>query len=403
MYDLVYNDGKNLPEGKVWTIGRNGQKKEVSAEYVIQKYIERKVEQGEFIASMKAIADSPVAEPILDILGAVTPHKKKLGSIGGVVTPIVSMSDSGTIKFCMEVDLKTAKSTALNDVGAILGEGTDMELALDLDTGKGHFEVTGDHTVLSGKVTGGAKIIKGKMKAIAGLFRKDRKTTKAGQNGTNVPDYNKDSSIGGKDSNKAPEESWGDYFQKIADSYMDAENLKDRTWLGKNFQKAIGSQFGAMAETAKSSGVEATWRVALGFDMNWDGSGTGDASIPPVGCDDDCAAGQFEEDPWSATIEADIRVAAYTKIYGNEHRVQGGVGVSGTIDGNGKITVAANLKAQHIKNGFASTWKASAKAYGGGGGPTGFTATTGVSEALQDGAFARAPNGAPLKVVERPS
>ena len=49
-----------------------------------------------------------------------------------------------------------------------------------------------------------------------------------------------------------------------------------------------------------------------------------------------------------------------------------------------------------------TTHKTSAKVYGGGGGPTGVSATNSVSEAMQDSAFARAPNGALSKVAGRP-
>ena len=51
---LVEMDGIGLDrETKVWTVGRNGQKKEVSEEYVIEKYLERKAANGEFIETMK--------------------------------------------------------------------------------------------------------------------------------------------------------------------------------------------------------------------------------------------------------------------------------------------------------------------------------------------------------------
>ena len=115
-----------------------------------------------------------------------------------------------------------------------------------------------------------------------------------------------------------------------------------------------------------------------------------------------CAAGEFEEDPWSISVEAGVNVAAKTKILGNEYKVQGGVSVSAMIDSNGKIEVGANAKLQHSKAGHMTTYKSSAKVYGGGGGPTGTSVTTSVSEALQDSAFARAPSGALLNVVERP-
>ena len=56
-------------------------------------------------------------------------------------------------------------------MGDTLGKGTNIELAMDLDSGKGHLEFGGN----------GANVITGKLKAIAGLFRKDRKSTKSSQ------------------------------------------------------------------------------------------------------------------------------------------------------------------------------------------------------------------------------
>ena len=51
--DLVLNGGANLPPDHKWTVGRNGQKKEISEAEVIAKYLERKAENGEFIETMK--------------------------------------------------------------------------------------------------------------------------------------------------------------------------------------------------------------------------------------------------------------------------------------------------------------------------------------------------------------
>ena len=107
--DLVLNGGANLPPDHKWTVGRNGQKKEISEAEVIVKYLERKAANGEFIETMKALSDGPVTGPLLDALGALTPHRGKIGKKGGVFSAQISYSDHGAVKFCVEADLKDRK------------------------------------------------------------------------------------------------------------------------------------------------------------------------------------------------------------------------------------------------------------------------------------------------------
>ncbi|MEC7232856.1 MAG: hypothetical protein VXW31_07955, partial [Planctomycetota bacterium] len=167
---------------------------------------------------------------------------------------------------------------------------------MDLDTSRGHLEIGGN----------GANVITGKLKAVAGLFRKDRKTTKSSQHGSTIADI-EDGTMTLGNRKKDEKETWGAYFARKSYEYLDEDNLTNRTWIGKKLQKGVGNTIGGLARITGDTGVEATWRVAAGWDINLDGSGT---------CDDDCAAGTFEEDPWSLSIEAQANLAAYTKIYG---------------------------------------------------------------------------------------
>ena len=282
----------------------------------------------------------------------------------------------------MEADLKDRKQKHMKAAGDLLGKGTTFEVSMDLDTGMGHAE-------LGGK---GANVITGKLKAVVGLFRKEAKTTKVGQHGGTIADIEEGTFVLG-DRQKDEDKTWSEWLSEKSASYLSPENLNGRWQGSQTLQKAMGNTLGALSDFTGNTGVEATWRVALAWDLNFDGSGS---------CDDDCAAGSFEEDTWSVSIEAQANLAAHTKIFGSEHKVQGGVSAAAEVDGNGKVTFSANAKAQHSQDSHMTTWKSSAKVYGGGGGPTGVSATNSVSEAMQDSAFARAPNGALSKVAGRP-
>ena len=242
-----------------------------------------------------------------------------------------------THRHSVEADLKDRKAKSLAKSGNKSGKGTSFEVSMDLDTGKGHLEMGGT----------GANMVTGKLKAVVGLFRNARASTKAGQTATSIPDLEKGSFVLG-DQAKDDDGSWSDWLAAKAGEIMTEENLADKNWLGKITHKAAGNTLGGLANfgqyLTQDTGVEATWRVAAAWDLNLDGSGT---------CTDDCAAGSFEEDPWSASIEAQGSVAAHAKIFGSEHKVLGGVSMAAEIDGNGKVEVSANLKAQHGQDGYA--------------------------------------------------
>ena len=63
VHDLVVNGGANLPDGYKFTVGRNGRKKEISEAEVIEKYLERKASNGEFIETMKVTYSRTAAGP----------------------------------------------------------------------------------------------------------------------------------------------------------------------------------------------------------------------------------------------------------------------------------------------------------------------------------------------------
>ena len=87
--DLVLNGGANLPPDHKWTVGRNGQKKEISEAEVIAKYLERKAENGEFIETMK-VTTLARPDPALSsqelarrLRGPRSDHSRLGGRVGG--------------------------------------------------------------------------------------------------------------------------------------------------------------------------------------------------------------------------------------------------------------------------------------------------------------------------------
>ena len=316
----------------------------------------------------------------MDVLGVITPHKTPKGKIGSVMGVQMSMSKSGKVKFCLSADLKDRKEKALAAAGDFIGKGTSIEVGMDLDTGKGMLEVSGV----------GANALTGKVKAVVGLFRGKRKSTKAGS------DYQGDAADFGEDTRtvkEVPKEKpgWGEWLMDAGGSFMAKDNLEGRTWAGKKLQKAIGETLYSVGEVGTTAGIKGTWRVAVGWDLNLDGSGSDTV------CTDDCASGgwgsTFEEDPMSLSIEAEAKVSAQVKLLGSEHKIGGGFSISAEVNTDGEIVVSANAKAQHSQDGHSSNYKASASVYGGGGGPTGMSVTNTVGESLQDCTFfARAPN-----------
>ena len=277
----------------------------------------------------------------------------------------------------VEADLRDRKEKALEAAGNLLGKGTSLEVAMDLDTGRGHAELSGE----------GANALTGKVKAVIGLFRGKRKSTKAGQGGTSVADHNEDTSM----LNKKPQaRTWSEWLQDKAEDWMSPENLEGRMPITQSLHKAVGATLRETGDAVGSAGLKGTWRVAVGWDLNFDDSGT---------CEDDCAAGMFEEDPMSFSIEAEAKVAAEVKLFGVEHKFGGGVSMSMELNTNGEVQVSANAKAQRSHDGHMTTYKTSAGVHGGGGGPTAYTASTSVSESMQDSTFARSPKVASLSVA----
>ena len=90
--------------------------------------------------------------PLLDTLGAITPNRIKGGKKGSIFSYKLSWNDSGTVKFCTEVDLNKAKLPHLQQTNAILGEKTRIEVGFDFSSGRGELALQGDHTVLTGKL-----------------------------------------------------------------------------------------------------------------------------------------------------------------------------------------------------------------------------------------------------------